>query len=538
MKKIVLTSLATFSFMCAVNAQVKVGSNPTTINSASNFEVEATDGTRTLIQKADGKVGIGTSAPSNLLHVKATADPLKLEGLASGSSTTDSVLTVNSTGVVKRLSSAALSSQNEPWYSTTTNKGATTNLENIYQLGRVGIGTATPANRLSVLDATSTTLGPGNALATFSSSQCDNNAISVSSTTGNTLLGVNGATAKGDLIVNSRYIGSPGIGANIQLITGANTAAPKALLTALSNGDVGIGTTAPTWNLDVRESSTSAVNMAQFVNISTSTSAESQVGIGGGPGSWAKLVGYDGALGFRNYTTNTEFVTMRTGSGFVGIGTTAPGFPLQINSATGTSLYIDNTAADPNGVIKINVSATNTVCGNVSCSEFLMFSVAGANIGNITPNNGGTGIVYNTTSDLRLKENINNAKFSLSDLMKIKVVEYNFKADKNKNVETGFIAQELHKIYPQAVKQGTDELDAKGVPSQPWMVDYSRLTPALVKATQDLKKELDEKTALIEKLQKENMELKAAQGQQALQTASIQKDLEVLKAALSKIVLK
>ncbi|MTK54135.1 hypothetical protein [Paludibacter sp.] len=47
------------------------------------------------------KVGIGTSIPANAMHVKATADPLRLEGLQESTNTNDRNLVVNSSGEVK-----------------------------------------------------------------------------------------------------------------------------------------------------------------------------------------------------------------------------------------------------------------------------------------------------------------------------------------------------------------------------------------------------------------------------------------------------
>jgi hypothetical protein len=51
-----------------------------------------------------GMIGIGVQAPTNTLHVYADKDPLKIEGLQQGAST-DNILTVDATGVVKKASS-------------------------------------------------------------------------------------------------------------------------------------------------------------------------------------------------------------------------------------------------------------------------------------------------------------------------------------------------------------------------------------------------------------------------------------------------
>lgn len=95
-------------------------------------------------------------------------------------------------------------------------------------------------------------------------------------------------------------------------------------------------------------------------------------------------------------------------------------------------------------------------------------------------------MTYNTTSDRRLKENIHATKFGLEALKAIKVYDYNFKADSKKMLSTGVLAQELHKVYPQAVTVGG--VDAK---AEPWQVDYSKLVPMLVKSVQELSQEVE-----------------------------------------------
>jgi hypothetical protein len=60
-----------------------------------------------------------------------------------------------------------------------------------------------------------------------------------------------------------------------------------------------------------------------------------------------------------------------------------------------------------------------------------------------------------------------------------------------------FVAQELYEVLPSAVTVGGE--DAK---TNPWMVDYSKLTPLLVKAVQDLKKIIEEQQLQIDQLKK------------------------------------
>lgn len=114
---------------------------------------------------------------------------------------------------------------------------------------------------------------------------------------------------------------------------------------------------------------------------------------------------------------------------------------------------------------------------------FAVFRVNGVEMGSITRESGGVG--FNVSSDRRLKENIKSTRYSIDDVMKMGVMDYNYKNDATKTVTTGFIAQDLFKVFPEAVKKGGE--DEK---TNPWAVDYAKLTPILVKAVQDQQKEI------------------------------------------------
>lgn len=119
----------------------------------------------------------------------------------------------------------------------------------------------------------------------------------------------------------------------------------------------------------------------------------------------------------------------------------------------------------------------------------------GGNIGSITGDGSG-GLIYNTTSDRRLKQNIKTFDSGLNMIEKMKARTYEMKA--NPGVQhIGFIAQELYEVFPNIVK-GTPETSSE---KKPMMVDYGRLTPVLVAAVKELK-------AKNEALQKEVAALK------------------------------
>lgn len=92
------------------------------------------------------------------------------------------------------------------------------------------------------------------------------------------------------------------------------------------------------------------------------------------------------------------------------------------------------------------------------------------------------GSIYNT-SDAILKENVVLlSEKNKADLLKLKAVEYSFKADRSHQMHYGFIAQDVEKIYPDLVK--TSAVGYK-------TVNYIELIPLLISRMQDMQKEID-----------------------------------------------
>ncbi|MCB9205546.1 MAG: tail fiber domain-containing protein [Flavobacteriales bacterium] len=88
-------------------------------------------------------------------------------------------------------------------------------------------------------------------------------------------------------------------------------------------------------------------------------------------------------------------------------------------------------------------------------------------------------------SDRRLKTKIQSTAVGLAELMQLQVKDYVYKDDLSKP-QTGFIAQEVFEVFPNAVSVGGDD-----VKTDPWMMNYGKLTPLLVKAIQDQQVEIE-----------------------------------------------
>lgn len=199
---------------------------------------------------------------------------------------------------------------------------------------------------------------------------------------------------------------------------------------------------------------------------------------------------FDGA----DITYSTDMLmTVREATGDIGFRT---------NSLT--RMVIDNAG-------RIGINETNPTVGelqafsadqtiaywvrnNASSVGFESYEIAGVgNIGSVTRNGGGSAVLYNTTSDERLKTNILDLENSLNIVKKIKPKSFNWL--NNDYEDIGFIAQELYEVYPQAVHVGGDDPI-----KEPWAVDYGKLTPILIKAIQEQQEQIEELKRLISRI--------------------------------------
>jgi hypothetical protein len=132
------------------------------------------------------------------------------------------------------------------------------------------------------------------------------------------------------------------------------------------------------------------------------------------------------------------------------------------------------TNASAAGNMEWTISSTNTGWPNFAYR--LQLTSAG-DVNNTT----GT---YGTISDLRLKENISDARNYLADLLKLRVVKYSLKEEASAvATKLGFIAQEVEQVFPNLVDQSDKEYEgAEGIRS----VKTSILIPMLLKAIQEL----------------------------------------------------
>jgi len=100
---------------------------------------------------------------------------------------------------------------------------------------------------------------------------------------------------------------------------------------------------------------------------------------------------------------------------------------------------------------------------------------------------------WNTFSDIRYKENFKQIDNPLSIVKNINGIYFNWKNDKSKTRDIGFIAQDVEKFLPEVVKTDKDGYKS---------LDYGKLTPLLIEAIKEQQKQIEELKKEIELLKK------------------------------------
>ena len=248
---------------------------------------------------------------------------------------------------------------------------------------------------------------------------------------------------------------------------------------------------------DENQTSTSSIYLGYDARSAASGSSNEIV-----IGTTARGLGTNTAV-YGNSTMTKHIFT----SGRVGVGVTAPEAEIDISGGLNVRGVLYGGAL--NAAYNFHIDSYDPVPNNGSRIFLNWHGGNGIIVGNGSASYGPvTASTYLTGSDERLKENIQSTHYGLESVLKMKVKDYNYKSDQNKTVRTGLIAQDLEKVFPGAVNVGTDEVDQDGNLTNPWSVDYSRLTPVIIKAMQEQQDIIAQQQKLIDKLIKEVEQLK------------------------------
>ena len=244
------------------------------------------------------------------------------------------------------------------------------------------------------------------------------------------------------------------------------------------DGNVGIGTTSPSFPLSVQADS----NAEAILVLGRSSDDIGEIAFRENDNS-TKLGELQYRQGYGILRHRVGYLSFETGgatermridsSGNVIITDTSPTF----NDTTKTVFR----ASGDNYVIKPSVCVAYNRTG--SDGDILQFARTSSSVvGSISVNSSAT--AYNTSSDYRLKENVVTDWDATSRLKQLKPSRFNFKADKDTTVD-GFLAHEVSSIVPEAVTGTKDEVDENGDAVMQG-IDQSKLVPLLVKTIQEL----------------------------------------------------
>ena len=497
-----------------------------TLATRAALQVQSNGGsTEVLWAGANGSVGIGTASP-NLSSYTGTTTTILSSAVSGGnlelaSSATDAsgtyvgALNFNATAntsaadsriaFIRGITAGATANHRggELSFVTKPNNGTLTEAMRISSGGNVGIGTTTPAHRLSNQSANIVDQSAAGeaGLNTFSWSHPEDGNWGYAAAIQNA-----GTTA-----------GNHGL-----LVKVANGTSSERVLTATSNGvdrfvvradgNVGIGTTNPTATLHAVNATGLGITMessgieANLNLVSTSTGGRYWRLVSGGSGGG--LAG--GRFGVWDNNAGIARLAIDS-SGNVGIGTTNPTGNLHISGGPNTStLLISPTTmgmgdtatirfADPdngtgpmdikytdNGSPSLNFIGGNVGVGTTSPSERLHvvgnLRVQGSTDCTLGNGAGGT----NCSSDIRLKDNVTEIEDSLNKVLSLRGVEFNWneKSQSPGRHDIGVIAQDVEKAFPTAVMEDAHTGYKK--------VDYAVLVAPVIQALKELNQRIQD----------------------------------------------
>jgi len=422
-----------------------------------------TGGTERLRVTSAGLVGIGTT-PTTLLHLSGSS--------AAGQ---DPTVTLANTTATTGRTYQIISGDGGPFR--IQDGTAAAERMRIDSSGNVGIGVSNPEDYRD--------FGPAPALV-FGNTTGSSQATIVSGTTSEGNLTFADGTTGNDSyrgIIRYNHSGD---------YMGFFTAATERMRVD-SSGNVGINTSTPSKKLEVYAASaslqinsivkndTAGAGVAAIgFNVSSSGAGEAtstKAGIGlqrnfvFGGGFLCFYNNNSGAAG--DFTTADERMRI-DGSGDLFMGTT---------SSILTTARLTVQATGSSGIISATSTNVNLFCVNTNAATWDAISFrynTSTEVGKIRCTS--TATTYTTSSDYRLKENVQPMVGALDKIAQLNPVTYNWKSDGSDG--QGFIAHELQAVVPDCVTGEKDAVDADGKP-QHQGVDTSFLVATLVKAVQE-----------------------------------------------------
>lgn len=431
-------------------------------NSDNSIQLRGYDNATRLFVKSDGKIGIGTNDPAELLTVSASDDvSIRINSTKNGTWTTNQKLGALEFFGNDSSSSGAglkgyinLTSVNTFGAAFNMNFGVGDNATDrmvITHDGDVGLGENNPDRQLHLKSS----------LPAIRLEDSDVTGLYhefFASTAGFFQFKADG----GNVQANSGYLfqvdGSEKMRIN-------------------SSGNIGINYTNPQQKLEV--------SGASRFSRTGSESAQYMEFLPLSGGNILKAVGQSKSLIFDNTSsTSNEIHFRQSGSNKMIIknGVVLVGKSSSAANTVGCEL-------NPIGLAQLTRDGNLPLLVNRKTSDGTIVSIRRDNVQKGSISVSGSTTSFNTSSDYRLKENVVDMTGALDRVEQLQPKRFNFISDAETTVD-GFIAHEVQSIIPEAITGEKDAVDDEGNPEYQG-IDQSKIVPLLVGAIKELKAEIE-----------------------------------------------
>jgi hypothetical protein len=406
-----------------------------------------------------GNVGIGTTSPQEELHIASASQPY-IQVQSTGGVTGSAYYGYNST-----TGSASIESTGSIRFAIPGSEAA-----RIDSSGRLLVGTSTGTSRLSIAG----TADNANSEIQITATGVASGYIGANSN------GLNIGTDTAGLVFKTGVAGGGSVGAS-----------GTERMRIDSSGRLLIGTSSAI------ASGTEKIQAQGSLSLYDATSSIA------GAGSVINFRTDGGATGAIKASISGQNDSTYSYAGRLVFSTTADGASLpteRMRITNGGDFYFNCTVTTKTteGFRVENGGQPNVSRG--TGGSFMLFFHAGdgSTIGSIT-NSGGTATAYNTSSDYRLKENVNPVSDGITRLQQLKPSRFNFISDPDTVID-GFLAHEVQAVVPECVTGEKDAVDDDGNPVYQG-IDQSKLVPLLTAALQEAIGEIESLKARVAALE-------------------------------------
>ena len=257
-------------------------------------------------------------------------------------------------------------------------------------------------------------------------------------------------------------------------------------LTVLNSGNVGIGTTSPNNRLQINGGA--ADTAFQITNSATGSTATDGFSITVENPTPDVVIRNREASNMRFLTSNTERMRIDSDGNLLVGGSNLPGtdnFPANDTSGYGATILVSSTQKGRFSILGDDECSLN-VGRHSGTGNVAQWYYSGSIVGSVSVTASATS--YNTSSDYRLKEDVQPMTGASDRVLALKPVNFAWKADGSR--VDGFLAHEAQEVVPESVTGTKDAVDADGNPVYQG-IDQSKLVPLLTAALQEALTKID-----------------------------------------------